>query len=230
MAHVGAGRVRQITSDDAIGCGNQHEVHMVDDRTVLHPNNQFIGSGLVLGRFVEDMHGLCVLVSKACVISHAYGDDAQASVQLINTPGSENAVDVLIRQGQYYTSGGALMATINLNLPPRTQFNTCLGNFDAYETMLHEFGHALGMSGFEWTDFIRGSYPSDPIYHAAHPAVPDTVMNYDHKVPENHDPDVLVNNGWLRFEFNYNCSPNPLDLLALWALYQSVTGGGGGDD
>ena len=42
------------------------------------------------------------------------------------------------------------------------------------------------------------------VYEASHPAVTDSVMNYDGRKDE---PD---------------CSPHPLDIMAIYALYQTV--------
>ena len=83
-------------------------------------------------------------------------------------------------------------------------FNTCSGSgapdFTNYETMLHEAGHALGLSGFTWRRF----WSQTP----AHPTIPGSVMNYNSKVPKIHnEPD---------------CSPHPFDMMAIEALYQTI--------
>ena len=64
--------------------------------------------------------------------------------------------------------------------------------------MVHEAGHALGLSNYEGVDFVTGTVHDDTDAHAT---VIDSVMNY----LQEHD-----------------CSPNPLDIMAMHALYQAV--------
>ena len=51
----------------------------------------------------------------------------------------------------------------------------------------------------------------------AHPDIPDSVMNYDDEVPENIDGASGLQNRW-----EADCSPHPMDILAINALYQTV--------
>ena len=105
----------------------------------------------------------------------------------------------------------------------KVSFNTCLdnngmpnpndngGKFYAYATAMHEAGHALGLSNFDYTNFLTTL--GGQSYEVAHPTIPDAVMNYDSetegpaRTPGKHEPD---------------CSPHPFDLLAIYALYQKV--------
>ena len=67
--------------------------------------------------------------------------------------------------------------------------------------MVHESGHALGLSGFaRYLPNLR---------RAGHPAILNTVMNYNIDVVETSEPD---------------CAPQPLDIMAIYALYQGVPG------
>ena len=50
-----------------------------------------------------------------------------------------------------------------------------------------------------------------PAYKAAHPVVREAVMNYDQHV---YDVDGVNER---------DCSPYPLDIMAVWALYQQIT-------
>ena len=113
--------------------------------------------------------------------------------------------------------------------------------FYAYQLTVHESGHALGLS--DWTlggtagsftvsafnsivDIINlmdrvlfladlpdipklpeaaAALAADAIYRASHPSTPDSVMNYDGRAGVN-EPD---------------CSPHPLDIMAIYALYQT---------
>ncbi len=78
----------------------------------------------------------------------------------------------------------------------------------AYHTAVHEAGHALGMSGIN--DFILRQR-----YHAAHPTIPGSVMNYDIPGDIRH-PSVSDDFA------EPDCSPHPFDVMAMFALYQSV--------
>ena len=89
-------------------------------------------------------------------------------------------------------------------VPTSVVFNTC-GTGDAefnkaYETLVHEAGHALGVHG--------GQNLTGKDQEAGHPIIADSVMNYDKVVGvvEDDEPD---------------CSPHPFDILAIYALYQT---------
>ena len=116
-----------------------------------------------------------------------------------------------MRKSTFYHRDGSLKSEILETPPISIRFNKC-DEFDhwAYELLLHEIAHGLGLSGFEYADLIKGIVGRDNVYHAAHPAVPDAVMNYDNKVPENDDrqePD---------------CTSHPMGVMAVFALYQTV--------
>ena len=88
-----------------------------------------------------------------------------------------------------------------------TQFNDCLreGNdfdFRNYRTLVHEAGHTLGLSNFDFKAPISDK--------PAHPSIPDAVMNYDDKV-------ALLMGGT-----EPDCSPHPFDIMAIEALYQTI--------
>ena len=83
--------------------------------------------------------------------------------------------------------------------------------YHVYKSVLREAGHALGLSGFYYGEVARGD-----IYGMAHPTIPDSVMNYDDKADEN----LTAAGTHIRFE--PDCAPQPFDLMALYALYQTV--------
>ena len=189
-----------------------NDVYMVNDTVALNIRR------FAFTNFIGDIQGMCVLHSHACVISNAYGSDAEASTELSNASSSENGVDVLFRKSEFSAS--------KLRKPSSVKFNYCMpmhyytedgdqgerkgarapdpSAYHAYTTALHEAGHALGTSGAVLWEFLA----SDAQYRRAHPSVPDAVMNYDDKIRgASKEPD---------------CSPHPFDIFAIWALYQTV--------
>ncbi len=117
-----------------------------------------------------------------------------------------------------------------VKMPASTQFNTCLdavnpadadpdNGYKAYRLAVHEAGHALGLSNFSYAGLVTEPFWSffedvQP-YEAAHPTIPDAVMNYDKGVPED----------WARWAPSPlnepDCSPHPFDIMAIYALYQA---------
>ena len=126
--------------------------------------------------------------------------------------------------------------------PDKTVFNHCtIGDdvfsdedetqFRAYGTVVHETGHALGLSGFARTDTLKlvvaeiiaavnqflpfqiptsgATADTTEIYQASHPSTPGAVMNYDTITPK------------VKVPQEPDCAPHPLDVLAIYALYQS---------
>ena len=71
-------------------------------------------------------------------------------------------------------------------------------DFRNYTLMVHEAGHALGLSDF--------SIVQPRSYSVSHSTIPDAVMSYDSST-EVYGPD---------------CSPYPFDLMTIHALYQAV--------
>ena len=147
----------------------------------------------------------------ACVISTRYRELEHGEPVRALDYGS---VDVLVN-GQ----PGSAPRTQRLDIPGEdtfasyrdTRFNECHeGDADVdfllYDTMVHEAGHALGLSHYS-LDFIFD--------HDAHPTIPDSVMNYDSNIRYfSNEPD---------------CSPHPFDIMAIEALYQTLRFGGNPD-
>ena len=91
------------------------------------------------------------------------------------------------------------------------RFNKCPtgADFTFYETMVHEAGHALGIRDGGWD---RDWVPST----AVHPTVGGSVMNYENRnLKARGAPAPYI------LPIEPNCSPHPLDILAIYALYQS---------
>ena len=122
-------------------------------------------------------HGWCVY---ACASSiPTFGKDGS---KIITT-------DIRFR-GSKFTN-----VTLEVPGPDRTaskgdvRFNTC--GTPHYDTVVHEFGHALGIGGG------KGKNKDE----RGHPQIYDAAMSY-HRVPD--------------------CSPHPFDVMAIYALYQTV--------
>ena len=209
-----------------------NDVYMVDDLVLDNVVKKAAFTG-----FIGDLEGICVFLTPgACVISNAYGSDAEASAELSNAVGSTNGVDVLIKKSAF--------EDYNMDRPLSVRFNQCfdprtveIGGeqrdaYYPYTTMVHEAGHALGASGFSrWNllRFIDGSITGgisggtekveEELYKRAHPSVPDAVMNYDKRVLSVDDDETDDDES---SEDEPDCSPHPFDILAIWALYQTV--------
>ena len=110
-------------------------------------------------------------------------------------PGPAETRDIFIRASKY-EAGPSSSADVLARPEPDARFNKCLnlGDSDskAYGHFLHEVGHALGIGG------SGSGHPGDP--ETAH--FVDSVMDYNFTQPD--------------------CSPYPLDVMAIYALYQTV--------
>ena len=99
-------------------------------------------------------------------------------------------------------STGACSMSISLDIPGtdttasegEIPFNTCLTTAGQYVALVHEAGHALGIS--YGPDIV---YPNEQ--DRFHPKIRDALMSY-HPTPD--------------------CSPHPFDIMAIYALYQTV--------
>ena len=113
----------------------------------------------------------------------------------------------------------------DINIPSKVNFNTCLDDlaptddntdngYYAYTMAVHEAGHALGLSKVD-ISLLRWRNLTQP-YRVAHPTIPDSTMNYDDEVP----------NDWATWAPSPlgepDCSPHPFDVMAIYALYQTV--------
>ena len=187
-----------------------NEVYMVDMSSWDNPR------ALI---FFHNILFFCITEAPACVISPRYIDLSFGGIRGLD----DGSVDVLVNVSN---------ASIPLNIPHGTavnvtpdpddiSFNTCQPTplnadpdygFDNYGLMVHEAGHALGLSSIT----LRLDQIAQP-YHIAHPTIPDTVMNYDPYVPRDWAT-------WAPLPLNEpDCSPHPFDVMAIEALYQTVT-------
>ena len=199
--------------------------------------------------FITSIYKLCALgTASGCTVSRAYDTDVGAT--------EATAADIYLNWDKLTDHGEE---NVNHNVEvvnpgmENIQFNECkappgANTFDkwAFELVVHEAGHALGMSGASrlrsFAEVALGSPPgfgdlADAIegynkldYRTSHPTVASSVLNYgsvERARGAGTEPD---------------CFPHPLDVLAINALYQdgydkpvfgpfllttSATGGGG---
>ena len=203
-----------------------NEVYMVDHQswdTFLPSSAEFLTNKL----FECIKH-----TAPACVISPDYLNPGKGPMLDLGRtlpvgfriPGS---VDVLIQQ----RVGSAYMPNIpgtDMTLSPDdVRFNTCQprvmnrdpdSTFYAYTLMLHEAGHLTGLSGLNEdvidTDNTRAHF------EMSHPTLPESVLNYDSQVP--HFWSNGIAGSGTRVGWEPDCSPHPFDIMALYALYQTV--------
>ena len=137
------------------------------------------------------------------------------------TAPSGDTRDIVVRRGAYDARpAGPVSAYFKefvkrttddqLELPaPNSRFNKCLNSSDdygsAFQAIIHEVGHVIGVSGA--TDGNS--------YQRGHPSVADSVVNYDKTVLPSIDPMDAMD------QREPDCSPYPFDVMAVFALYQT---------
>ena len=183
------------------------EVYMVDtSRYGIIPS--------LISQFLDNPLSVCVFFAEACVVSQiGYTnpiDNQQAWVPLVS---DVVGVDVLINSEMVSedTRSPDIPGDNTTVSDDDIVFNTCLAsagannkNFQNYKLMVHEAGHALGMSGYSIInikDIITGG---DLTYERAHP---------------NKDPALVT---VMDYNWDKDCSPHPLDIMAIYALYQKI--------
>ena len=183
--------------------------------------------GNFLGRVVRRI-GMFqyVFTAPACVLSDGYGLLTGGAGPELPASGS---TDMLLNRGwlsSEHSDYAPLIPGSGLPMGNKdhdhkdVRFNTCqpiqrtdgANIYFPYSTVLHEAGHTLGLSGYNIADVTLLRF-----YEMSHPTIPESVMNYDYEVSDNHDP---VTGDFIRTE--PNCAPYPFDLMALHALYQTV--------
>ena len=179
---------------------------------------EFQLSLLNLGRLLLNLEGPLVQLQELLT-----NRDRQAKAVL-------QSVDVTFNQHYKDERGREFYRPSNVIVPSDVNFNKCTSirylptddpdaNFNVYSTAVHEAGHALGLSDISDLEWWQPS-------HVAHATIPDAAMNYDKESRHLYDPGGVDNPGtdpderWTRYE--PDCSPHPFDVMAVFALYQTV--------
>ena len=74
------------------------------------------------------------------------------------------------------------------------QFNSCDETKKTYEHLVHEAGHALGIAG--------GNTGANPA--------------------KAHHPNIYISESTMSYGAKQGCFPHPLDIMAIYAIYQTV--------
>ena len=202
-----------------------------------------VGELTNIGEMLLDPFKLCVLGAPACTTSLVgYARlNRQASTVLPSADITFNGNKLASVDPKKPGLNGVQFNTCMEGTKPRPLDGSKGDTFYAYQLAVHESGHALGLS--DWTlggtagsiavsgfnsivDIINlmdrvlflsdlpdipklpeaaADLADDAIYRASHANTPGSVMNYDGSTGVN-EPD---------------CSPHPLDIMAIYALYQT---------
>ncbi len=123
---------------------------------------------------------------------------------------NDNITDILLRHEEVGNDSLAIPGGDDVVDRSDALLNTCIGRKGdgAYGTLVHEAGHVLGIRDGQGHGDWVGS-----VNH--HPTIPGTVMNY-----ENRNLKELP--AWFVLPSEPDCSPHPFDIMAIYALYQTV--------
>ena len=118
---------------------------------------------------------LCVLGASACAVSPQYADEGNGNTEIVSA-------DVLLNWDR--------MGPRTPTTPTTTiEFNKCpaMGDYHAYRTLMHEAGHALGLSGADIGD------TAVKVLNDFRAAIHDAIGLYSHLVPITGDIAATIN-------------------------------------
>ena len=118
------------------------------------------------------------------------GECSPACAQRTDLPNG-HTVDILLRDSGFKIADLSVPGTDDTADAGEIPFNTCGSVHYRYGSVVHEAGHALGIGG-GITGTKQGRF---------HPHIKDSVMSYGR-------------------DKSVGCSPNPFDIMAIYALYQ----------
>ena len=222
------------------------EIRMVDA-----PDSVSQLKSSLLQMMVADPFKLCMMHPEFLACASSYNEFNRAlhgNVSALQARTTLRSSDIVLKQKNLLPSLTPVSDKVPKK-PASVAFNHCIASggspaspseeaenysYEIYSVVVHETGHALGLSGFArgrtfvmilseiaqeidrrlpWINLpnLEFQYVEDGVYGASHPRTPFSVMNYDQATPSagisTAEPD---------------CAPHPLDILAIYALYQSV--------
>ncbi len=199
--------------------GNEGDAEMSEVRIIDDPTGND-------REFITSIYKLCIVSDAGgCTVSPAYASDQRGGVPA-------TSADIYLNWEKIKDRTGAATTIA----PASAQFNACIWPHGttslssyAWRLVVHEAGHALGMSGASVErsalDAVLGALEESDVagisaipdivaaiagpdldYATSHPTIASSALNYDSRVAGAADePD---------------CFPHPLDVLAVNALYQ----------
>ena len=205
----------------------QNEIYMFND--VDGPNRLFI-SAYVFGEIASGIGYDCWVDKDGNFDKSAAMCTQSNEITVQDFHGNRRTEwrsDIVVRRGVYDKSDHLVSwgrkATDDPLLVPASnaKFNTCKSTAgsvsaddegSAYASMVHEGGHALGIRGGSSNGWVQ----------SGHPQVPDSVMNYDYIAVAENPSMAPEERGDFDPDFRErDCGPHPLDLMAIYALYQT---------
>ena len=131
--------------------------------------------------------------------SGAWAETRMCTGSITDDEGSVVSTDIIVRRGAYdaglWSSRETGELSDDLSLPlTDARFGTCFNDIsDDWKSAYTDMVHEVGHL----------------IGIAGHPGFSDTVMNYDNVLPDE------------RRQKEPDCSPHPIDIMAVYALYQT---------
>ena len=166
-------------------------------------------TGGELWEFSNDLNlSDCIFTSTSCTFTRFVGADVLGVyIKPIPHVTTRLTTDIMLRSDR----------RLDPRVIPTVTFNACSSPYSkAYEDLVHEAGHALGIGAGDWSP---KDLDPDTIeaYMDDHPPLVESVMNYDE-----HSKRLLLDDSTIDYKGEPDCSPHPMDIMAIFALYQTV--------
>ena len=166
-------------------------------------------TGGELWEFSNDLNlSDCIFTSTSCTFTRFVGADVLGVyIKPIPHVTTRLTTDIMLRSDR----------RLDPRVIPTVTFNACSSPYSkAYEDLVHEAGHALGIGAGDWSP---KDLDPDTIeaYMDDHPPLVESVMNYNE-----HSKRLLLDDSTTDYKGEPDCSPHPMDIMAIYSLYQTV--------
>ena len=170
-------------------------------------------------KYLREIHVFPEVAAELGAARCIFNPDTPACAHQTGIGGSDVKTDILIKFEMFSGKSLDVPGTVDIlgnGVPwPRESYvrlsqcdSTNPDDFRAYSTLVHETGHAFGISGISIPDSTWA------LWVAGHPTVDNSVMNYDGLQPS-------ASGAPLRpVVKDQACAPTPLDVLAITSLYR----------